>query len=396
MISAPVPENELERILTLSEFNVDYTSLHDQFKDLAKLAASVAGTEISLVGLIDAYTQWIISGHGMEIEQAPREETVCQFTLMEKDHLEIQNLSNDSRFQQKPFVTDEPKLRYYFGLPLIADGYNIGTLCMLDRNARKLEPEKTELLKIIAAEIVSRLKTYKVIESLRTKVTEATDTKNKVAHDIRGPLAGIIGLAQIINDRGKENKLDEVLEFINLIHKSGSSLLDLADEILSAENKSEVRVKGDELNLKIFREKLDKLYIPQAKAKDVKLEIYISPETETVPFFKNKLLQITGNLISNAIKFTPKGGQVNVSLVLTEKENPNVLRITIQDTGTGLSKEQIANILEGKSATTSGTNGEHGYGFGLALVKRLIEGLRGTLNITSDQNGATFQVILPQ
>lgn len=326
----------------------------------------------------------------MEIDQAPREETVCQFTLMEKDHLEIQNLSNDLRFQQKPFVTHEPKLRYYFGLPLIADGYNIGTLCMLDRNARKLEPEKTEVLKIIAAEIVSRLKTYKVIESLRTKVTEATDTKNKVAHDIRGPLAGIIGLAQIINDQGKENKLDEVLEFINLIHKSGSSLLDLADEILSAENKSEVRVKGDELNLKIFREKLDKLYIPQAKAKDVKLEIHISPETETVPFFKNKLLQITGNLISNAIKFTPKGGQVNVSLVLTEKENPNVLRITIQDTGTGLSKEQIANILEGKSATTSGTNGEHGYGFGLALVKRLIEGLRGTLNITSDQNGATF------
>lgn len=396
MISAPVPENELERILTLSEFNIDYTNLHDQFKDLAKLAASVAGTEISLVGLIDSYTQWIISGHGMEIEQAPREETVCQFTLMEKEHLEIQNLSDDLRFQQKSFVTDDPKLRYYFGLPLIADGYNIGTLCMLDRSARKLEPEKTELLKIIAAEIVNRLKTYKVIESLKTKASEATDTKNKVLHDIRGPLAGIIGLAQIINEQGKENDLDEVLEFINLIHKSGSSILDLADEILSAENKSEVRVKGDELNLKIFKEKLDKLYIPQAIAKEIDLRINISPETEAVPFFKNKLLQITGNLISNAIKFTSRGGSVNVNIVLTEKENPNVLIITIQDTGRGLSKEQIANIMEGKSATTYGTNGEQGYGFGLALVKRLIEGLHGTLNISSDENGATFKIVLPQ
>lgn len=395
-ISNPIPANELDRVLTLSDFNIDYTSFDDQFKDLARLAASVAGTEISLVGMMDSYTQWIISGHGMDIRQSPREETVCQYTIMENDHLEIEDLSNDTRFQKKPFVTLDPKLRYYFGVPLKADGHNIGTLCLLDRSAKKLAPEKTELLKIIAEEIVNRLKTYKVIESLRNKVTEVTDTKNKVAHDIRGPLGGIIGLARIISEQGKDNNMDQVLEFINLIYKSGNSILDLADEILSTEKMPEIRVKGDELNLKVFKEKLEKLYTPQAKIKGINFNVSISPETETVPFSKNKLLQITGNLISNAIKFTPQDGTVDVNLVLTARGKPNVLRITISDSGTGLSKSQIDTILQGKSASTDGTNGEQGYGFGLALVKHLIEGLRGTFNISSDGDGATFEVVLPQ
>lgn len=265
----------------------------------------------------------------------------------------------------------------------------------MDRNIQSLAPEKTELLKIIAEEIVNRLNAYKIIESLRNKVTEVTATQNKVVHDIRGPLAGIIGLAQIISEQGKENNMDEVLEFINMIHKSGNSILELADEILTSENKS-VTLKGGELNLKSFREKLEKLYEPQARTKNIDLTIYISPETDNIPFSKSKLLQITGNLISNAIKFTPNGGYVKVKLTLTLVENSNVLKIIVTDSGSGLEQYQINSILSGDSTTTQGTEGEKGYGFGLALVKHLIDGLKGTLRISSDQNGATFEVELPQ
>lgn len=386
----------MERILTLSDFNIDYSSFENKFKDLAKLAASVAGTEISLVGMIDSYTQWIISSHGMDIEQSPREETVCQYTILEDDHMEVEDLSNDARFKDKEYVTQDPKLRYYYGLPLKANGVNIGTLCLIDRTVKKLSPEKEELLKIIAVEIVDRLKTYQIIESLRTKVKEANTTKNKVAHDIRGPLGGIIGLAQIIAEQGKENNMDEVLEFINLIHKSGKSILDLADEILSAEFKAETPVKSDELNLKLFKEKLEKLYTAQARTKEIDFQVNVSPETDKVPFPKNKLLQITGNLISNALKFTPNNGMVHVSLVLTKDQTSNELKITVKDSGSGLTPGQIGHILGGTATSTDGTAGEQGYGFGLALVKHLIDSLKGTLAITSDGNGALFEVTLPQ
>lgn len=67
-------------------------------------------------------------------------------------------------------------------------------------------PEKEELLRIIADEIVNRLKAYKAIEGLRNRVKEVQATQNKVVHDIRGPLGGIIGLTEIISEQGKENK----------------------------------------------------------------------------------------------------------------------------------------------------------------------------------------------
>ncbi len=394
-IEIPMPANELDRIKVLSDFNIDFTNTENNFKDLARLAASVAGTEISLVNLLDSYTQWTISGHGLDINQMPRDESVCQYTITGNQHFEVDNLSEDIRFKDKFYVAEGPKLKYYYGIPLKSDGQNIGALCLMDRNIKSLAPEKTELLKIIAEEIVNRLNAYKIIESLRNKVTEVTATQNKVVHDIRGPLGGIIGLAQIISEQGKENNMDEVLEFINMIHKSGSSILELADEILSSENKS-VTLKGDELNLKTFREKLEKLYIPQARSKNIDLSIHISPETDSIPFSKNKLLQITGNLISNAIKFTPNGGYVNVGLALTQAEISNVLKIRVKDSGTGLAQEQIDQILSGDSGSTDGTGGEKGYGFGLALVKHLIEGLKGTLKVSSDSNGATFEVELPQ
>ena len=76
--AAPMPVNEMDRILTLSEFDLDYSNLQNNFKDLTRLAAKVAGTEISLVNLIDSFTQWTVSEYGLPLQHRPREESVCQ------------------------------------------------------------------------------------------------------------------------------------------------------------------------------------------------------------------------------------------------------------------------------------------------------------------------------
>ncbi|MFD2147127.1 GAF domain-containing sensor histidine kinase [Mucilaginibacter antarcticus] len=303
MTSAPIPDNELERIMNLADFDLDYTSQQDSFKDLAKLAAKVAGTEISLVNLIDTYTQWTISHHGLEIDQMPREDSVCQHTIMGDEGFEIKDLALDDRFKEKFYVVDDPNLRYYYGVPLKTDGINLGALCVLDNQERQITPEKAELLKIIADEIVNRLKGIKVISNLRSRLKEANEDKKKVAHDIRGPLGGIVGLARIISEQGHDNEIEEVLDFVNMIHKSGHSILELADEILS--NNEPKPLKGDEFNLSLFKDKLEKLYQPQARTKNINFSVIISPDEAGTPFSKNKLLQIIGNLISNAMKFTP-------------------------------------------------------------------------------------------
>lgn len=395
-MNPPVPKNEFERVLNLSDYNIDYSDFQDKFKDLAKLAASVAGTPISLVNLIDSYTQWTITNYGIDVEQMPREESVCQYLVASEDSaLEVQDLSQDERFKDRFYVTGDEKLRYYYGIPLKSDGYNLGALCVMDRQQRTLSPEKEELLRIIADEIVNRLKAYKAIESLRTTVKQVQATQNKVVHDIRGPLGGIIGLTEIISEQGKENRIEDVLELINLIHKSGKSILNLADEILSAEKKGSEVIKGNELELNAFKEQLERLYIPQAKSKDVNFEVHINPKSEGIPFPKNKLLQITGNLISNAIKFTPANGLVKVNIELDANGGEKTLKISISDTGEGITKEKVDAILRGNASSEDGTEGEKGYGFGMQLVKHLIDTLGGKLNISSSPgHGATFEVIL--
>lgn len=397
----PVPDNEMERLLSLSSLDLDYSDQQQHFGHLAKLAAKVAGTSISMVNLIDSFTQWTISNHGLDIDQMGREDSVCQYTIMTSDPFEVDDLSLDSRFQAKSYVAGDPNLRYYFGLPLqLSNKQNIGALCIMDRQKKVLDPEKIELLKIIADEIVARLRSFKAIESLKAKLLEANNTHKKVAHDIRGPLGGIIGLASIIRDQGMENQMEEVLEFINLIHKGGNSVLELAEEILSAHKPAQKSAPGNagaaSFNLAVFKDKLTKLYQPQARNKNIHLQINTTFETESVPFSRNKLLQIAGNLISNAMKFTPAGGEVIVNLNLDIVNQNKTLIISVSDSGIGMSEAGIKAILDGTSGTTDGTGGESGYGFGLALVKHLIDGLNGSLEVDSKPGkGARFMVTLP-
>jgi GAF domain-containing protein len=134
MKNAPIPSNEMDRIITLADLDLYYTGYQDDFKDLAKLAAKVTGTNISLVNLVDTFTQWTLSN----IAQMPREDSVCQYTIMENDHFEVENLATDERFKDKFYVADDPNLRYYYGVPLkTEEGGNIGALCVLDTEYKR-------------------------------------------------------------------------------------------------------------------------------------------------------------------------------------------------------------------------------------------------------------------
>lgn len=397
-ITPPVPENEMQRVIELSEFDLDYSSLDEQFKELTKLAAKVAGTDISLINLIDSFTQWSVSNYGLDIQQMPREDSVCQYTIVTENFFEVKDLSADARFRDKFYVKDDPNLRYYFGVPLQADnGIQLGALCVLDTVGKEISPEKVEMLKIIADEIVNRLMITRVINGLKNRVKEARETQKKVAHDIRGPLSGIVGLAQIISEQGNDNKLEEVLQLVSMIQKGGHSLLELADEILSSEKKKENAAEPglNEYNLLTLKEKIEKLFAPQAVNKKILFSVLADAKTDDIPFSKNKLLQITGNLISNAIKFTPINGCVTVALSIQITKVKHLI-IKVKDTGSGMDAATVHEIQKGEAESSDGTGGEKGYGFGLKLVKHLVHKLNGSITIESEQEkGSSFEIRLP-
>lgn len=297
-------------------------------------------------------------------------------------------------------MTEDPNLKYYWGVPLKNEsGFNLGALCVMDTETKYISPEKVELLEIIADEIVNRLNIIKAISSLKSEVNSAKEKQKQVAHDIRGPIGGIIGLAQIIKEQGDNNRLEDVLDFIKIIQNSSKSLLELADEILSSreEDKKKPALNPDnEFNLLSLKEKITHLYGVQAEQKKVQLEVAIVEDNKEKPFPKAKLLQILGNLISNAIKFTPSEGKVTIDLDLIDKSRNMELLVQVNDTGAGMTTKQIAAIMKGEGKTTPGSAGEKGYGFGLPLVKHLIDGMGGSLKIDSKLGEyARFEVRLP-
>lgn len=398
--ASPIPSNELERINHLSDLDIDYTDLQESLKDLSKLAAKVAGTSISLINIIDTFTQWTVSNYGLDIDQMAREDSVCQYTIVGKEGFEVKDLTQDERFRDKFYVTGLPNLTYYFGVPLTtSDGYNLGALCVMDKVGKEISPEKVEMLTLIANEVVSRISVYRIMQQMRDRVKEAKDAQRKVAHDIRGPLGGIIGLAEIISSQGDQNKMDQVLEFIGLIRKSGSSLLDLANEILSTDKQiaDTGAAQKYQFNLEELKQKLEKLYLPQALAKQIQFRVAVMGNNGLAPLSKNKLLQITGNLISNAIKFTQPMGKVEVELDLMIGKGTKMLKITVRDTGIGIAPDLVTQILSGNVSSSEGTIGEQGYGFGLSLVKRLVDSMNGTLEISSEPGkGSVFYVQIHQ
>ena len=390
------PDNELERIITLSEYNIDYDTLSKNFQDLTLLAARFTGTEISLINLLDNYTQWTVAQYGIAIDHMPREESVCQYTIMQETEFEVADLSTDERFKHLDYVTGDHQLKYYYGVPITtSSGHNLGALCVLRKTNHELEPEKKELLRIIAREVVNRLNTFKQVEALKQKIKQLTDTKRILAHDIRGPLSGIIGLSQLGYEEGITGDTTELLDYMHLIHESGKSAINLLEDILNAELDITQQVPGNNYTLHTLKDKLVDLFTPRALKKSILLTINISLDTANHAFPKGQLLQIIADLTSNAIKFTPEGKQVIIDLTL--KTIPALqLYVQVTDSGVGMEASQVNALLEGAGKSTTGTNGEIGYGLGLTLVKQIIDNMNGTLTIKSVKGvGTNFNIMLP-
>ena len=136
----------------LRELLVLDTEPEPLFDSLAKLASEVCGTPIALLSLIDDRRQWFKANVGLtEITQGPREEAFCAHTIQGNALFEVPDASLDPRFADNPLVTGEPEIRFYAGAPLVLPGgERVGSLCVIDRQARRLDAAQAQTLRALA------------------------------------------------------------------------------------------------------------------------------------------------------------------------------------------------------------------------------------------------------
>jgi len=160
-------DHEQQRLAALHEYQILDTASEAPFDDLAQLAASICGTPIALVSLIDKERQWFKARLGLSISETPRDIAFCTYTLYQDDLLIIEDARDDQRFANNPLVTSEPYIRFYAGAPLITPtGYHLGTLCVIDRVPRQLSPQQIEALKVLSRQVINQLELRRNLRTL--------------------------------------------------------------------------------------------------------------------------------------------------------------------------------------------------------------------------------------
>lgn len=391
-------KTEFQRLLNLAELDVDYSTGNKKLDDLTKLAAHITGAPISLINLLDANTQWSISNYGFELQQIPREETVCQFLIQGEEPFEVKNMTEDDRFSNKSYVVEEPHVQYYYGIPLSnSKGSHVGALCIMDTKPKTLTETQKDLLGIIADQVMDCIQNHHKMKVMQEAIDNLKVIQQKVTHDIRGPIGGIIGIAEIMESELDDPEFEEYRHFLSLIKNGGQSIIEMADDILTSDFKVNANIEEHlfQTSLKQLKSKLLALYQPQAVSKEIEFKINTSGEEDERPFPKHKLMQIFGNLITNAIKFTEDEGKIEVFLSLVETDK-TLLKFNITDNGQGMDADRIDKILSDNPGSTAGTKNERGFGYGFQLARHLIESLNGDMFIESEPyKGTSITVHIP-
>lgn len=153
------PENDAERVEALLRYNILDTPAEDAFDRITKLAARLFNIPIALVSLVDENRAWFKSCQGFNLSEVPRNDSICNFAVLCNEVLIVPDTHKDDRFACNPFAMAEPGLRFYAGAPLITrDGYNLGTLCLLDSQPHdNLSAEQRQTLIDLAAMVMDEL-----------------------------------------------------------------------------------------------------------------------------------------------------------------------------------------------------------------------------------------------
>jgi signal transduction histidine kinase len=217
-----------------------------------------------------------------------------------------------------------------------------------------------------------------------------------VSHELRTPLNSILGFAELLKDTLNSGPDSKSARYLGNIHQSGKHLLDLINDLLDLAKieAGRMEIRSEPLSLPDLFEGLGNILKPLLEQKGLKLISQVEPEVPIIRTDGGKLQQILYNFLSNAIKFSPAGGQIDLTAV---RNGDDRVRISVTDRGPGISlaKQQI--IFEKfRQVDASVTRTHSGTGLGLAISKELTALLNGSISVRSAEGeGATFWIDIP-
>ena len=279
----------------------------------------------------------------------------------------------------------------FFGLSIIA------VILVFLRKARKAE----------AAAKLAANDTQKLNDKLEIALKKAEDASlaktrflNNMSHDIRTPMNVILGYAQLMEDELKGKDMPETSEHLEKLKQSGNLLLSIINNVLDMAKieSGKMEINENYGRLGAIRQSLFEIFEDEAKKKNLALHYTINVEHEHILTDTTKVKEIFVNILGNAIKYTPPGGSVIMSVEELPCNEPGyiIVRNRVSDTGIGMSEDYLTEIFEAFTREQNTTKSKiAGTGLGMSIVKKYVDLLGGTIEVESELGkGSTFTVTL--
>jgi signal transduction histidine kinase len=292
--------------------------------------------------------------------------------------------------------------RSLVAVPLLRDERIMGGISIFRRTPGDFAPEIVHLLQTFATQSVLAIQNarlFREIEDKRRQLEAANRHKSEflanVSHELRTPLNAIIGFSEVLQERLFGELNEKQAEYTDDILSSGRHLLSLINDILDL---SKIEAGRMDLEVATFDlpgaiENALLLIRERASRHGIKIDRTIDNRLGDFSGDERKVKQILVNLLTNAVKFTPEGGQIHVEAALGD----NAVIVSVADTGIGIAPEdQEAVFEEFRQVGTNYAQKREGTGLGLTLTKRFVEMHGGKIWVESEPGkGSKFTFTLP-
>lgn len=425
LIDASLP-TEVARLDRLRDYRIIGAQADSQFDRLARLAALAFEAPMAAVTLIDTTRVWFIGQHGldatMEQSSAQRQYSIARRfciadAVLEREGMVIvPDMLLDERARDLPMVNQAPHIRFNISMPLTTpDGVIVGTVCVMDRTPRVAPtPSQMAILRELAALAVDELELRRNVEAAAEGGAQAamqgrptseqrglyaaylakSEFLASLSHELRTPLNAITGYAGLIS--ATDGASAPVAEQAGEIAAAARHMLSLVNDVLECSRleAGQLPIAWQRVRLANAAEEAMRMVGVFASSRGVALRQDIQWPDAMMRGDPVRMKQVLLNLLTNAIKFTPRGGTVSLTL---DQAADNRVCCEIRDTGVGIAAADIEKALTPYGQVVSSEEGPtEGTGLGLPIAKALVERQGGSLMLQSEPGlGTVVTVLMP-
>jgi signal transduction histidine kinase len=308
------------------------------------------------------------------------------------------------------YVPTLPQTRAQITIPLVAEGELVGVLNVQTAKPERFSASVYQFVQMLAARTALAIVNAQLYRQMHQQVVELQELYRRVSeleklksdmirmasHDLRNPLTNVMAAVELLRSDVPPEFFEHKRDVFDIIQQSIGRMRNITTDILSVERIEQMTLgEGKVFDLYTTLQRVYREYEPQAAQKQLKLSWEASGEPVFVSGDEAQLYEVATNLVNNAIKYTPSGGDVRMVLRIDEDEEKAIFEVV--DTGYGIPDTQQENLFRPfYRATTKETRNIEGTGLGLHLVKSIIQRHSGKVRFRSVyKQGSTFGFELP-